>query len=811
MNTLHLICNAHIDPVWLWDWEEGAAATISTFRSAADLAEEFDFIFCHNEALLYRWIEEYDPELFARIQDLCRRGKWKIMGGWYLQPDCSMPTGESMVRQIMEGRTYFAEKLGQMPTTAVNVDPFGHSIGLPQILRGCGYDSYLICRPTAEQSDIPDDFLWEGVDGSVVRVCRASDHYNSAMGQAAQRIRNVLTRDKNKDVGILLWGVGNHGGGPSRKDLADIEALMCESKTKILHSTPEAYMAIPKELPKLRRSMRCMPGCYTSMVPIKQRHRQLEAMLFQTEKMCSAAALQAGMPYPAAELDEAQCSLLFSQFHDILPGSSVPSGAETGLRVMDYGLEILSRLRTKAMFALTAQQPKAAPGEYTVLVYNPHPYPLETSLDFSFILQDQNWENTFTDIKMFCGDRELPGQVVKEYSNMSLDWCKRVVFNCTLEPMSVNRFDAREVILPEKPGLPAVDGDILFKNSRMTARISATTGLLEYYEADGLTLLEGAAAPVLYKDNADPWAMSNDQLKHLAVPEESFRLMSPKEAARYTGSTAPVPSVRIIEDGPVLTEVESLLCCRSSAVRIIWRLYKDRSDIDVTIHLLFLEKDALVKWHLPLAFTGVMRGQTAYAQEKLPQDGREVSAQDWVSASDGERMLAVLRKGCYGLDCTDRAMHLTLVRGPAHAAHPINDRPLLRDDRFIPRIDQGEHTFRFRLLGGITKAAERTLERKAQVFTEEPFCLQCFPTGSGSAAPESLLQLDGDPVVMTALKQSKTGGYILRLFNNSARTAICQCSATFLIHPEKLVFRPYEVRTLRITEEGLVPCSQMEI
>jgi alpha-mannosidase len=133
----HLVCNAHLDPVWLWEWEEGAAAAISTFRTAADLCEEFEgFIFNHNEALLYRWVEEYEPALFKRIQGLVKAGKWHIMGGWYLQPDCNMPSGEAFVRQALLGPCYFQEKFGARPTTAINFDPFGHSRGLVQILAG---------------------------------------------------------------------------------------------------------------------------------------------------------------------------------------------------------------------------------------------------------------------------------------------------------------------------------------------------------------------------------------------------------------------------------------------------------------------------------------------------------------------------------------------------------------------------------------------------------------------------------------------------------------------------------------------------
>ena len=93
MKRLHLICNAHIDPIWLWEWEEGASSALSTFRSAVNLAEQFDYIFCHNEVTLYKWVEEYDPALFAEIVRLVGAGKWQIIGGWYLQPDCNLPCG----------------------------------------------------------------------------------------------------------------------------------------------------------------------------------------------------------------------------------------------------------------------------------------------------------------------------------------------------------------------------------------------------------------------------------------------------------------------------------------------------------------------------------------------------------------------------------------------------------------------------------------------------------------------------------------------------------------------------------------------
>ena len=131
--VIHLVCNAHLDPVWLWEWPEGAAEAISTFRIAADLGEKFPgFIFNHNEAVLYEWVEEYEPALFKRIQRLVKQGKWHIMGGWYLQPDCNMPSGESFVRQILLGKKYFKDRFGVDIRTGVNLDPFGHSRGCLQ-------------------------------------------------------------------------------------------------------------------------------------------------------------------------------------------------------------------------------------------------------------------------------------------------------------------------------------------------------------------------------------------------------------------------------------------------------------------------------------------------------------------------------------------------------------------------------------------------------------------------------------------------------------------------------------------------------
>ena len=186
----YLFCNAHLDPVWLWQWEQGFSEALSTFRSAADLVDEYPgFIFNHNESLLYGWVEEHEPELFERIRRQVAEGRWEIVGGWFLQPDCNMPSGEAIVRQALRGRLYFYDKFGKVPVTAVNFDSFGHAQGLVQVLRQCGYKYYVNIRPGKDSYDFPEeDFLWQGYDGSQVIAHRSNKGYNSVLGKVNEEL-----------------------------------------------------------------------------------------------------------------------------------------------------------------------------------------------------------------------------------------------------------------------------------------------------------------------------------------------------------------------------------------------------------------------------------------------------------------------------------------------------------------------------------------------------------------------------------------------------------------------------------------------
>ncbi|HOX06942.1 MAG TPA: glycoside hydrolase family 38 C-terminal domain-containing protein [Planctomycetota bacterium] len=809
---LHLICNAHLDPIWLWEWEEGAAEALSTFRTAADLCEEFPgFVFNHNEVILYKWVEEYEPALFRRIRRLVRRGQWNIMGGWWVQPDCNMPFGESFVRQALLGKRYFREKFGVDVRTAINVDPFGHTRGLVQILAKSGYDSYLFMRPDQSWCKLEaDDFVWVGYDGSEVLAHRIN-WYGSHLGRARKMVESQLQRKAAARLACQCWGVGNHGGGPSRKDIRDLDRLAAERRgeVEIVHSTPQAYFReLARRRAKLPRHAAGLnpydQGCYTSQVRIKQKHRLLENEIYAAEKMCSAAALQGLMVYPGAELRPALEDLLFTEFHDVLPGSSIQPAEEAALRTMDHGLELVSRAKARAFFALASGQPRAAAGTIPVFVYNPHPRRARAVVECEFQLPDQNWDDSWTDIEVFAGGRRLASQVEKEASSIPLDWRKRVVFAAELEPGQMNRFDCRLKLLPGKPAPRAASGrrGFRFRTRDLEVVINTRTGLVDRFRVAGRDLVRpGAFQPLVIADNFDPWGMTVRSFRKVAG---RFRLASAAEGARRCGLPRPVPSVRVVEDGAVRTVVEAVFVWGQSMVVQRYKLPKSGAEMELEVRVQWAEKDKCLKLSVPtnLGAGAEFLGQVACGVERLPANGDEAVAQKWLAVAEpargGGMALSVANDGTYGSDFAAGELRLTLLRSPAYSAHPIKDRPVLPADRFMPRQEQGERLFRFWISGGRRSERLSAVGDEAMAHNEKPMALSFFPSGAGRR-PKPFVSVDGAGVELMAAKPVEDGrGLVVRLFEATGRASTARVRLPFAGMGRRVYFRPFEIKTLRV-------------
>lgn len=794
MKKLHLICNSHLDPVWMWDWEEGLGESISTFYQAEQFCREYDFIFNHNEAVLYEFIEEKDPELFAKIQKQVKDGKWHIMGGWFLQPDCNMPSGEAFIRQIALGRTYFQEKFGARPTTAINFDSFGHSVGLVQILKKCGYDSYLFCRPMPELLKLPSrEFWWVGKDGSRVKASRVEDEsiYCSGFGTALKDIQRKASVYDNTDVGVALWGVGNHGGLPSRKDLEDVGAYIKEAQAQVVHSTPEAYFADLHPTAEYAGSLQpCLIGAYTSVQNIKRKHIELENMLFTTEKLCAAAELNGMYAWNESAFQKAEKALSCLQFHDILSGTCAQDGEKSSLRKADCAIELLQEEFDKAFFSMCSKYEKAVSGEFPIFLFNAQPFARNTVCETEFLMPMALVSDTqqYT-VTAYQNGEKLPTQCIKELSNIHYDRRKRMAYRCTLAPMGITRVDFRVEVTP-KESLTKTTGEyITFSDSIKSLRISRKTGLLESYIVGGKELLAGGAfQPVMYEDNADPWGWYMEKIGKNPVP---FHLSDCEH-----GPFEKLKNVNVIEQGDVLTEVESFFECGSSYVRVSYKMYRDMPYTDVKVDVLWNEQQKALKIKIPCAFDGQFIGQIPFATDTFPKNGNEVTAHRFVGIAQDEQVLALYNDCTFGFCAEENDLYATLLRGAAYCAHPIEDRELVDKNRYIPYIEQGKHSFSFRL----SWDKRHMLENHAQEFVVQPYSLNFFPHGTGSQA-RPVLCIDNRAISLSAFY--RTGeGYVLRLVNNNdhqSTVGIALCGSNYTLTIEK-----YQVKTFLYDGNALV-------
>jgi len=793
MEKLHLLCNAHLDPAWLWRWNEGLAEAISTFRVAADFCEKYDcFIFNHNEALLYEWVEEHEPQLFERIKKLVKENKWKIMGGWYLQPDCVMTSGESLMEQIRIGNEYFMEKFGVKPTIAINFDPFGHTRGLVQILKNAGYEGYLFMRPDC----FPGDFLWEGFDGSRIVAHGLDSSYLSKKGHALNKVTSYIERNPDKKIGLCLWGIGNHGGGPSKIDLEALNNFISVSELEVCHSSAEGYFAEinTDDLTVIDRSL--VPfsvGCYTSMVRIKQANRRLENKIALTEKAINFANMNFDKDFDQSELLKAKKALAFCQFHDILPGSAIRAVEEDSLKTLNYGEEITDKLFTKAFLKLCDGQPVAAEGEIPIMVFNPHPYEIEGEFEVGFLLQNQNWnEDEYTIATVYDENgNPLPTQNEKPDCTFHLDWTKKISFKGTLAPSSVTRFDCKlTVVSTDSRKLPTLDGNfITVKNDHMTARINRKTGLLDLYEVDGKTYIKNSGRLEVFKDDEDPWGMLVSGFPEF---EGYFKLLSDAEANSFRGyPDETLPNVAVIEDGEVRTKIQAIFGYARNIAVVEYTIPKNNTYIDVDITMFSNTPYKMIKYTINTELNGTPYGETAFGSEPLFEGLEKESVfHKWCGIKEENDALYVINNGTYGGSFSNDTISLSLLRTPLYSGHPIGERQRAPHDRYLNHIDMGERQYSFR----ITNCND--INRQAQIFNEKPQLLSFFPSGNGKKVSPSV-ELESSSVILSSIKQVN-GKYIFTLYNTSDDEVKTKLTISALDKTLDIVFGKHELKTIEL-------------
>jgi alpha-mannosidase len=335
VHQLSAIGHAHLDTAWLWPIAESYRKAVRTFSSQTAYMKRYpEFRFACSQAQHYDWIKQRNPDLYDRIRGEVAAGRWVPVGGTWIEPDCNLPDGESLVRQFLYGQRFFEREFGRRCGEFWNPDVFGYNGQLPQIMRGAGITRFLTQKLSWNRFNPPPHhtFTWQGIDGSeVLAHFPPADTYNATVEVAELRraAREYKDHDRS-NRSLLVFGWGDGGGGPTPDMLERLRRtvdLQGVPRTAMATSDEffDALAADADELPTIVGELyfEYHRGTYTTHGAVKRGNRQGERVLHDCELLCALAARERGAPYPGGRLAELWQPLLTNQFHDILPGSSI--------------------------------------------------------------------------------------------------------------------------------------------------------------------------------------------------------------------------------------------------------------------------------------------------------------------------------------------------------------------------------------------------------------------------------------------------------------------------------------------------------
>jgi len=684
MMIVHMIGNAHIDPVWLWPWQAGVDEALATFRSAADRCSEYpSFIFTRGEAWLYGQVERLDPVLFARVRTLIAQGQWHITGGQYVQPDANLPTEMGWRRQFLHGRRYFQERFGVLPTVAYNVDTFGHPATLPDLLAELGYVGYVFHRPSAHQVALPaSTFRWHGAGRGEVLGFRITPAY---VTRTDDLYGQIMLAVEAADVGLghtmCFYGVGNHGGGPTK---ANIEYILEHAHTfpgiELRFSTPQAFFEaiLPQRerLPIVADELQhTFPGCYSVMHEIKQRQRRGEHLLDQTGHVIEFLAENgADKQDYDARLDMAWDDLLFTEFHDVLAGTSIPSAWEAVramqgralIRGEEIALEATRRWARRALPEVDHQQ---------LVIFNPDEAAWEGMIEVEPLLDSDAWGQRWLST--------LEGQLL-EYQRVQSESPEsegRITFPLQLVPgghvQVLVRDDAPPTATPIVTDLEVTPNHLA--NSRLHVALDGTG--IHRIIVDGQDVLgEKGIGLHLRHDSTDTWTFHADRFREPI-------------ATVFQGDGWIVE-----ETGPLRVRVRLEGWLGHSWVRWTLSLHRHEPRLHLHLEVNFAERFMLLQMPVYLAVAPTRWTDGLAGGQVERQTGPvEWPVQGWSRVQVSSRQVALVTPDAYSLSLEGNCWQWTLLRSPKMAWGGGRAAIYAGHDW---HTDQGAHAFAFTLCAG---------------------------------------------------------------------------------------------------------------
>ncbi len=802
--TLHAIGNAHIDPVWLWRWPEGLETIRSTFQSVLDRMDEYpDFVFTGSSAAFYAWLRDTDPALFEKVKARVREGRWEIVGGWWVQPDANIPCGESLARQSLYGQRFFQEAFGVMATIGYNPDTFGHSAVMPQILRLSGMSRYVFMRPGPHEKDLPGNvFWWQAPDGSRVLTARISRSYGTWADELGEHVEaaNAARPGYVSDY-IVFYGVGNHGGGPTKANIDSIHAMSEQAgNPHIALSTLDAFFAsveaeaaagaaIPVVADELQHHAR---GCYAAESEVKRHNRRVEHLLMNAERFCALATALTGRPYPRAELTSAWQAALFNQFHDILAGSSLPEAYVDARDGYGYSATIAARALNMAIQAISSRIDTRGEGT-ALVVFNPLPWPAKVPVEV---------ERSAPAIHSAEG-APITGQSIQPTTVVGQT---RVCFVAELPALGyrVFRQDAQpNIIIPPERAIPETPLPSLVARSATTTGLENAFWRLEVDTATGSMIrlfdkrnrVEALAGPanigLVIEDRSDTW--SHDA--------RAFR----DEVGRFSHAI-----VTVEEDGPVRAALRvEMHWGRSTLLQRLY-LYREIDLIECRLSVNWQEQHKLLKLAFPLALSEPRATyETPYGSVARACNGEEEPGQQWLDVSGwaldaaGARVpygVSLLNDSKYSFDVMNAEMRMTVLRSPVYAHH---DPWKLEPGRAYVYHDQGWQSVTYRLVPHRGSWGEAGVPRRAWELNAPPVSVN--EANHAGALPLSFSYLSVEPknILLSVCKLAEdSDDLIVRGYETDGRPVRATLRMGGAGMTWEADFGAHEIKSWRISRNG---------
>ena len=801
MKNMMMIGNAHIDPVWLWQWQEGYQEIRATFRSALDrLNENGDFVFTCACAAYYRWIEEIDPEMFSEIRARVQEGRWAIVGGMWIQPDMNAPSGESLARQLLYSQRYFKEKFGVVARVGYNVDSFGHNAMVPQLLRRAGMDSYVWMRPQRmENADIPEGAMhWDAPDGSRVTAYRIEGEY-VCFDNVPEKIERLFAFSERVGVPVMcFYGVGNHGGGPTKRNLKQIDAYRANEPRgdEVVYASPMDYFRAldGRTLPVWQGELQHhASGCYSTHSRTKRLHRQTESALDSAERLGVLAGILAKRA--PGNMNQAWIDLMNNEFHDVMGGCCLRAALEDAEMLYGEAISIAARetnaaaqriswqvdtskgleiARSKEEGFLWSAEGRATP----VVVFNPHAFEATGTVRICRPIRSASDDS----------GAMVPVQNVRAGRTNGADRFDGI-FRATVPPLGYRLYwiSMAEPEAPAKSELRITDCSVenAFLRAEFDPRTGAMTHLIQ--KKTGIDALSAPArARLIDIEHCDTWAHG------------IFRF--DRSAGAFSEA-----DTKILETGPVRAVLRVRTRFALSVLEQKYILYADSDRLEVETRLDFHEKHRMLKLCFPTPYARDV-SEIPYGAIERTANGEEQPCQRWIAMQGANAGLAAINDGKYSYSAENGELRLTIANSSLYADHYGQK---FRDDE-CEFMDQGEQRFRYALYPYSGSWRESDVDRAAEALNQGfEWVVETYHTGPLGGA-YSAIRCNDAHVRIGAIKRAEDGrGHVLRLSETagSARTAKLQ----WLNREIPVTLAPCELKTLYVPDEEAEPVREILI